>query len=327
MSFVVLVASFLATLIPTLVYVWLLGWFDRFEKIRAGIGIRVFLWGILPAVILALLIESVVVIPFRALDLATDGLVGAGLIAPLVEEPAKAAILFILFWRLGREHDNPLEWIIYGALAGYGFALNENVLYFIGAWLAGGWTFWSRVVYWRAFFFGMNHALFTSVTGLGLGLARVNAPRFARIVFACAGLGAAMLFHAAHNLGMGMSLETPATFQISALVDWSGVAIVVMLMALIKIEERTRALKELREELEIGLIDAEDYAVACSMRARLKTRVWGIVNRRARRRVSRLAPLLADLAFAKHQTGKNGRDYSRVIRELRIEIAGVRAAM
>ena len=326
MIWIVLFVSLLATLIPTIFYARILGWFDRFENTYSHLGLGAFLWGVLPAVILVLVSDLILRIPLRALDITTDEMMNVGLMAPLTEEPSKALILLIFFFKLGREHDDPIVWIIYGGLAGFGFALTENIFYFLDAAYLGGVGLWMYVVFMRSFFFGLNHALFTSLTGLGLGLARVRAPFFARVLFAGAGLGAAMLFHALHNLGMIQAQTFPSAFRMSVLTDWAGVAGVGILMLLIKREENMRALKELREELENGVIDANDYALATSLRTRLTTRVLALVSRRAKTRIGWLAPRLADLAFAKYQYRK-GRDYARAIQALRMEILGIRTAL
>ena len=327
MTCVVLIASLLATLIPTLAYARILRSFDRYQKTIYRLGMIAFLWGLLPAVLVTMVADLFLSLPFHAFDLSTNALTSAGIVAPLTEEPSKALILFLLFVRLGRAHDDPLVWIIYGGLSGFGFALTENIAYFYDAWTDGGWTLWSGVVFVRALFFGMNHALYTSLTGLGLGLARVQGPFLARVLYASAGLGAAMLFHSLHNVGIVLAKTTPSTFQVSALVDWAGVLGMGILLMLIKREEKNRTLLELREEVEAGLIDADDFALACSFRARLGSRLWGLVNSRARRRVSRLAPLLADLAVVKYLNRDSERNYAREISELRIEIALVRASL
>ena len=53
--------------------------------------------------------------------------------APVVEESLKGPILIILLWRRRQELDGPTDGIIYAAMVGLGFAMMENIGYYIGA--------------------------------------------------------------------------------------------------------------------------------------------------------------------------------------------------
>ena len=76
-----------------------------------------------------------------ALGIAGDGLgvdpdtvaamVGPVLVAPLVEEPCKALFLAYVIWN--RHFDNMTDGFVYGAAAGLGFGMTENLLYFVSA--------------------------------------------------------------------------------------------------------------------------------------------------------------------------------------------------
>ena len=52
------------------------------------------------------------------------------MIAPLIEEPAKALCLLALY--RSREFDNATDGFVYGAAAGLGFGMTENFFYFGG---------------------------------------------------------------------------------------------------------------------------------------------------------------------------------------------------
>ena len=53
--------------------------------------------------------------------------------APFVEETLKGAVLVGLLWRRRQEFDGPTDGIIYAAMVGLGFAMIENVGYYINA--------------------------------------------------------------------------------------------------------------------------------------------------------------------------------------------------
>jgi hypothetical protein len=178
----------------------------------------------------------------------------------------------------------------------------------------------------RQFLFGMNHAFFTSLTGLGLGLARMSAPIWVRFVFALAGLGAAMLFHSIHNLGVALAQINALTFLVGTLSDLGGALFIFVIVMIGLAFEKNWVTTELREEVAIGLIDAREYAMACSFRRRMGTQWaarlkghWG-----AARRWSRLSQVLTELAFKKYQMRTRGQDYAREINRLRQEIAALR---
>ncbi|HEX6293178.1 MAG TPA: PrsW family intramembrane metalloprotease, partial [Herpetosiphonaceae bacterium] len=153
-----LVAAFL----PTSLYTLVLWWLDRYEKEPLHLLLVTFVWGAFPALVLAIFAE-----------LAVDGVAqytfGPGaestIVAPIVEELLKAIALIGLFVFARREFNGVLDGIIYGALVGFGFAMSENILYFmayseelVGVWLL------------RSVIFGFNHAFFTSIVGIALGL-------------------------------------------------------------------------------------------------------------------------------------------------------------
>jgi protease PrsW len=324
---VLLILSVLATLIPTIAYIKILRWFDRYEKTTRTLALTAFFWGIMPAIVLALVGYDLARVPFNIFHLTTNDLIESTVFAPLTEEPAKAVILFVIFWAIRRDYEGPIEGIIYGAMAGYGFALTENVMYFIIAWMNRGWGAWTATVVVRSFFFGMNHAFFTSITGMGLGLARVNAPFWARAIFPLVGLATAMTFHSVHNLGMELAGDTPTTFAISTICDWGGAIIVVVLLFIGGMYEKMRVLMELREEVETGLIDQTDFKLAYSYRARVIAYLigWLPSKRRLRSQVLWLVPLMMDLAYLKYRMRTKGHDHSGAIYLLRNQIALARA--
>ena len=83
-----------------------------------------------------------------------------------------ALVAIFVFWR--SEIDSPLDGIIYGAMVGMGFAMVENVYYFVAnvqRWR--GIEAWGVNIILRAIVFGLNHALFSSFAGLGIAIARL----------------------------------------------------------------------------------------------------------------------------------------------------------
>ncbi len=328
MILIALGVSLLATLVPTIIYAFALRWFDRYEKEPLPLVVGAFLWGAIPAVVLSGIGEVIADVPLSLFSAGAAKLIGSSGVAPLIEEIAKGIFVYFIYLVFHREFDDPIDGIVYGALVGYGFAMTENWFYFIGAWFEGGWAAWSVLVVMRQFLFGMNHAFFTSLTGLGLGLARISAPWWVRSIFALAGLGAAMLFHSIHNLGVALAQANALTFFIGTLSDLGGVLFVFVIVMIALTFEKNWMTTELREEVATGLIDANEYAITCSYRKRLgaqwTARLRG--NWSAARRLSRLSQVLTELAFKKYQMRVRGQDYTREINQLRQEAAALRVA-
>jgi len=94
----------------------------------------------------------------------------AALTAPWVEEILKAAGVVLICLIAGDRVDDPMDGFVYGALCGLGFAVVEDVFYFIGVFggtpaeVLGGFSV--RVV--SSGLYG--HVLFTGLSGIGIAL-------------------------------------------------------------------------------------------------------------------------------------------------------------
>ena len=124
---VITIAALLA-LAPTLVYALVVWWLDRHEKEPLPLLVVAFVWGAIPAVILALVLEIAAGFPLQQIVATAQAreITTASLIAPIVEECVKAIILVVLFLAYKREFDNVLDGVVYGAMVGLGFALRRE---------------------------------------------------------------------------------------------------------------------------------------------------------------------------------------------------------
>jgi RsiW-degrading membrane proteinase PrsW (M82 family) len=319
--------------VPTALYAYAVYWLDRYEREPLWLLALAFLWGAVPAIVLA-------IIPQLALDSAITGMLGKGqltdaltygLSAPLTEETAKGIFLvglLLLFWQ---QMDDPLDGIVYGSMVGFGFALPENVLYFAGAYGDGGLGGVLVNIVLRNVFFGFNHAFFTACTGLGLGWARTHSGTLARLGAPLLGWLAAVTFHGLHNLGTSFADATACLSFFGALAsDWGGILAMLVLMFWFLSRERAWLVAELQPEITSGLLTAEEYAVVVSSRRRagvrlaaLLTQGWG-----AYRRLGQFFAAATDLAFTKHQLNAYGeeRDNAEEITRLRERLRTLRAA-
>ncbi len=281
-----------AAAMPTALYTLLLWWLDRYEKEPLHLLVVAFIWGAVPALILALFAEL-------AAGSYVAGAFGPGtevtILAPVVEETLKAAVLVGIFLFARREWDGVLDGIIYGALVGFGFAMSENVLYFVtyADQLGGVWLL-------RSVIFGFNHAFFTSIVGIVLGLVRYDPRRWMGYVAVPLALGLAIAVHMLHNASTQFGLLGLA---IAWLVDGGGI-LIVLAIALLSLQHELRWINdELREEVALGVITPQQFHWIShpSLRSRVEVQALLTEGWLHYRRLRRFHHLLTELAFIKYQ--------------------------
>ncbi len=293
--------SIIVGLVPAGFYAILVNWLDQHEKEPWWLLALTFLWGAVPAVILALIAQSLLDIPttwvLGAESLAYE-IVGSSLWAPITEEIVKGIGVLLVLLLFRREIDSVLDGIIYGAMAGLGFALTENVLYFTSALTEDGWGGWVFLVLLRTIPFGLNHALFTGLTGAGLAAANHAKRPVARLVAPPAGLFSGMLFHAIHNLGASLAGLTCVAICFSFIFDWGGILLLGILVAIVWRQERdwikTQLDGEISQEMISLMISWQKW-----QRARWSKLVQGDLS--AWRRLRQIRQSATELAFAKQR--------------------------
>ncbi len=303
-----LILCVLAGLIPSLIYAGFVNWLDRHEKEPRGLLILVFFWGMVPALIAAIVTQSVLDIPTSWIlaegSLASE-LVGSSLWAPLTEELAKGLGVFFVLVLAHREIDSLLDGIIYGAMAGLGFAFSENLLYFGAALAEEGWGGWVFVVLLRTIPFGLNHALFTGLVGAGLGAAALSAQTGIKLLAPLAGLAAGIAAHGIHNLGASLTHISCLTLCGSFLFDWAAILMLGGLIAFVWRQEKSWMVGHLP-----GEVNDETYQLLTSWADWRRAR-WQSLARAdlsAWRRLSRLRQVSTELAFKKRRLALQGPD-------------------
>lgn len=320
-SSTVFLLSVTAALVPTLFYVATVYWFDRYEKEPAWLLTAAFLWGAIPSIFIAFVFNTLLSVPLYLLAGEDTGdLLAASLIGPPVEESIKGlALLGILFlWHT--EIDSPLDGIIYGAMVGLGFAMVENVFYFITVYDEGGLEAWQVNIFIRGVIFGLNHALFTGITGLGIAVARLSRDRVVRWAAPLAGWATAVFLHFLHNL----TVSTGSLLCLIALIfDWGGVWLLLVIVVWALVQERRWIKAYLADEVSAGVLTLNQYQNACSGRKRAGHRLQLLFARGpgAYLKALRFYQRCSQLAYKKHhfmlfRDEKSG----RLIEQLRLEI-------
>ncbi len=266
-----------ATVIPTALYVLVFYWADRYEREPLWLLVVAFVWGALPAAAVSLIGETALEMSFvRAPNAVANNLLQAVVVAPVVEEVAKGLVLVAIYELLRQEFDGLLDGLTYGALVGFGFAMTENFLFFTGAFQSGGYAQLSVIIVVRAVIFGLNHALYTSFIGLGLGLARQVQPQTRRqwtgIAWPLLGFTLAILVHALHNFGVALMQVGIIGLVVSLITGAASLSVVIAAMGLAWSQERRILRAELAEEIGQTISPAEYAALLGRWRSPIR---WG----------------------------------------------------
>ena len=296
----VLPLSILAAMVPTLLYIGLVYWFDRYEKEPLGLLAAAFLWGAVPAILISFVLNTTLSVPLLlVLGDELGNAAAPALIGPPVEETVKslALIAIFIFWR--NEIDSPLDGIIYGAMVGMGFAMVENVYYFVQTYSAGGVEAWGVNIILRAVVFGLNHALFSSFAGLGIAISRLATEQWVKILPPILGWMTAVFLHFLHNftvtLGSGFIL-------LALLFDWGGLLLVLGIIVWAVLQERRWLRQYLAEEVALGTLTVSQFTTASSGRKRVAFLFNALLSHgwRANRHAANFFLQCSHLAYTKH---------------------------
>ncbi|MBN1334434.1 MAG: PrsW family intramembrane metalloprotease [Deltaproteobacteria bacterium] len=254
-----------AAVVPILGFLLVLWWMDRYDREPAWLFALVFLWGAVGAVVFAAAGSLAAVYPLQAAlgaRIATH--TATVLVAPLVEEPVKAAILFLL--PLSRHFDNTTDGFVYGGAAGLGFGMSENLVYFVGLSTNGDPVGWMGTVLVRTFYSALMHAASSGLVGAALGFTLFRSPRI-RILAVATGFLLAMTMHGVWNglLIADEILETHgALFELDLLVFPLEFFVVLAIFQFCLWDERRVLLRELTEEASLGVLPHEHVALLAS---------------------------------------------------------------
>ncbi len=192
-------AIILAALGPAVVYAVLLTVLVRRAARPLSLLAAAFLWGAVPAALAASTVNTLLQAWMAGTSSAADASVVPRLGAPIVEELAKGTALAALVLVWPRQIARPGDGAVYGALVGLGFAVSENLLYLTMAALQDGYAGLLRGTFLRGGVYGMNHAVFTAMTGAAVGYARATSSRVLATVVPLAGFAAAVAVHVIWN--------------------------------------------------------------------------------------------------------------------------------
>ena len=296
----------LTATIPVPLYIVLVLWIDRYEAEPIWMLATAFFWGALIATFFAFLLNTTSQGIVGALANASAGEAFAAVIsAPIVEEFGKAVILFIFFFWKKDEFDGVIDGIVYASMAALGFAMTENILYYGKAASEGGGGALTLVIILRGFFAPFSHPLFTSLTGIGLGLARQSTNIVVKAITPVVGLMMAIFMHSIWNGsavfgGGGIFILTYIIVMVPAFI----IMLVVIALALRREGQVVREFLVI--DLDRGFLTQDEYKQLGSIFGRMGSSFnalskTGVKGWRARMRFNQLA---SELAFHRSRVSR-----------------------
>jgi len=222
----VAVLAGLMAIIPLVIIVPTYLWLDRYEAEPVRYLLSAFLWGALIAVVgafwlntlgLVLLVDANWVDPFAT---------GAVYLAPVTEETLKGLGIFLIYLLRRHEFDGIIDGIVYAGLIGAGFAFSENILYLGQAYTEMGNEGLTATFIVRGLMGPFGHPLFTSLIGIGIGIAVSSRSTVVRSLAILGGWACAVLLHGAWNLsaiaGIEGFLSAYITYQVPLFIGFIG---------------------------------------------------------------------------------------------------------
>ena len=305
---IALLVGLVTATLPVPLYVVLVLWIDRYESEPLWMLATAFFWGALVAVFIAFLFNSVIalIVSIITNSLAAGETVAAVISAPIVEEIAKALILFIFFFWKKDEFDGVVDGIVYAALVGLGFAMTENIQYYGKAALAGGGEGLTILFIIRGALAPFSHPLFTSMTGIGLGLARQTQNTAVKLVTPVLGLLTAICMHSIWNgsaaiFGGGVFVLTYLLLMVPAF-------LIILFVIFLALRREGQVVRQfLMTDFERGLLTNEEYDQLCTVRGRMGSSFnalsrGGIDHWRTRMRFNQMA---SELAFHRNRVARD----------------------
>jgi protease PrsW len=271
---VLLLAGFLA-LIPLAIVLFGAWWIDRWEPEPIGIRIFAFLWGAGSSIVIALLVDTAAQIVIAAQGGPNGGteLVQAVVQAPMVEEGAKGLGVLLIFLVANKYFDGPVDGIVYAATVAAGFAFSENIQYFglgiLDSQTPGDVLFLFVV---RGLLSPFAHAMFTSMTGLFIGIAASRfRSRWMGVLFAIIGWIPAVGLHAFWNGSLSFVSDF---FGYYVLVQVPLFILAIVMVVLLRRREVRLTQARLGDYAAAGWFNAAEIIALATPGGRRQARAW-----------------------------------------------------
>lgn len=248
---------------------------DRMEPEPRSNLVFAFAWGAGIAVLVAGVVNSLnlhYIQGAAGLDPTAARSIAATFGAPVVEETMKGLVLLGLLRFRRAELDGPTDGIIYASMVGLGFAMSENVSYYIAALNSEqGVQGLAVTVVLRGILSPFAHPLFTSMIGVAVAYAAQRSGT-ERVFIILAGWVGAMLLH-----GMWNGMASWGGFAGLAVAYLTLLVVLFVLIAVV-FRDRRRIVALIQRYLPpyepTGLVDRADIFMLSALSRRNQARQW-----------------------------------------------------
>ena len=263
---------------PTaLVWSLLFIWLDRFRRLAVWMYLVAWGWGASVATLAAMYLNTWFgeLMMVRGAGDPGAGARAAVFSAPFVEEACKATIVFALAVLARHRIASILQSVTLAGLVATGFAYTENVVYYARARVYASYqqsagnadAAVAELVQLRGIYTSFGHMLFTSMTGIGIGIALRTRSKLVRVLAPLTGYVLAATMHMSFN---GVSSTSGSTAQLMPYyyLALGLVATVAGFLVLQSFRESRRIRQRLTDFVAMGWLDRRDPEVYSSWRRR-----------------------------------------------------------
>ncbi|WP_435199404.1 PrsW family intramembrane metalloprotease [Janibacter sp. GS2] len=269
--------SVITALIPLVLVIPIFLWLDRFEAEPWRYLVTAFLYGALGSTFLAIFVNTIAGVVFASLtDAESASVLTAVISAPLAEETFKGLFLLVMWLLLRKQFNGLTDGIVYAGIVAAGFAFTENIQYFAGAFMNQGPVGFGVTFGLRGLATPFLHPMFTTMTGIGVGVAAVSRSMPVKFIAPFLGWCAAVLLHGLWNLSASTGLVGLIIGLAVGFLCFVGFIVFV-------VWTRNREGRVIGEHLmayvDTGWISREEVGMLASMKARRGARTWAKFHR------------------------------------------------
>ena len=286
---------------PLVIYLWIPWIVDRYDPEPWWCLLMALAWGGIAACGFSALINTAVQITGTAVGGESFGdVLGACVSAPIVEELFKGLAVFGMFFFLRRQFDGVVDGVIYATFAALGFAAVENIIYYSNAAreeaVLGHAGVLAGTVLVRGVLGPWGHPLYTSMTGLGFGIARETNKTWLKWLAPIGGYLFAAFLHSTWNTAATLS----NALVLLMLPLWFLFVLAFFILVIWLVKRKGKIIRDhLRDEVLMGNLTPWELELITSPIGRLKATFsfGGAAGRR-------FIDAAARLALSKWHTGR-----------------------